>query len=598
MEALRSQPVSPLRSTLKYLLLVTGLLAAFAIACPMLVALGYVFLIVPGLVLTWAPTVFVYLLVTAAVRPLVPTESSAWSTTIAFGAALLMGWLVMQPARSKALAQFRAQTMPDVQPRMPLRLDGHVRIEMPDQMASPQCDYLCLAVLDSPDVQSATVVTGNQNNSSDAGQSSSTYELVNANRDDPEGLVPVEPGEIIRHDPDLVRRFSGHEFQNAIKAVNASWAMRLATGQRLRQFDPTSSLPVDWTIRLEQQREYRKMKLRRVTIVDAQGQTRFCKTFYEQAVPARWFHFDYRVHNAARIFSGASFYVGQAQYKFGQQAFSPESMLLATLDRPPVRCDVDAIDQLRTRVARSLDDPDATAATLGLARRFLDLFHFDAAPEDEALIARIVADARIEQIDDVIANVYSKRKTPSTMGEAFAKRITMDHSSPKLRRLLSECLASMPADTFANPSPTHWSIWKTASLYRDAPAFIESLAAVQSEEAVSVLGQIFDDSVDIEDTKTRKAVMRAVCRAYVRFGLRASSATDRVREVFLERPSPILQNAGDAKMWRVALARMGVPLKALPMFPHQTGESAARIIRQVSDKLDRIRRERQPAGEA
>jgi hypothetical protein len=46
---------------MKYALVITGLLAGIAIAAPDLVLLGYVLLIVPGIILTIAPTVFVYL---------------------------------------------------------------------------------------------------------------------------------------------------------------------------------------------------------------------------------------------------------------------------------------------------------------------------------------------------------------------------------------------------------------------------------------------------------------------------------------------------------------------------------------------------------
>ncbi|OYP33067.1 hypothetical protein [Rhodopirellula sp. MGV] len=565
---------------MKYFLIATGLLAAIAITCPMLVAVGYLFLIIPGLVLTCAPTVFVYSLATAAIRRVLPIESPWAATTLSLAIALSIGWLVMQPPRMKWLAQFNSQATPDIELGNPLKLDGHVRIELPHRNSDPQCDYLCLALLDCPNVDSVTVVT-----SSASQQRLATYKLVSAAENTPLGLVPVQPGEIIRKDPGLARKYSGRQFRSATMAVEADWAMRLAGDERLKEVDPKFAKPTDWTIRLEERRHYPTSSLRRVSIVDSEGVTRFRKTFYEQTVPSRFFYFGYRIHPGAGTISGASFHIGRQNLTFGDIEFRPESTLLSTLDRPQVRCDQDAIVELREAVAEALDDPNATDMQLSLANRYLDLFHFDTTETDDRLISRIVVDDRISQLDEVIANVYSTKKTPLRMRDAFAERIAMNHSSPKLRQWLAECLAGMPRGTFADPSATHWLIWKTPELYRDAPAFIESLADVESAEAVAVLAVILDDSVDIEETRQRREVMRAVCQAYTRFGPRASSAIDRIRELFLRRPSPIMSLSKEADMWRVALARMGVPLADLPMFSNQTGPTAERILRRVADQL-------------
>ena len=135
---------------MKYALVITGVLAGLAIAAPELVVFGYFLLIVPGLVLTFAPTVFVYLAVTAVVRRLLPISSPMTATAAAFGVTLLLGWAVMQPFRSAAMSAYHADELPDVLPNQAIELDGHVRMERPDQRSDPECDYLSLAVLDSP----------------------------------------------------------------------------------------------------------------------------------------------------------------------------------------------------------------------------------------------------------------------------------------------------------------------------------------------------------------------------------------------------------------------------------------------------------------
>ncbi|MCA9201302.1 MAG: hypothetical protein KDA87_27365, partial [Planctomycetales bacterium] len=101
--------------TMKYLLVITGLLAGFALAFPNLVALGYL-LILPGLVLTIAPTVFIYLAATAFIRLMLPISSTVERTVAAFGIALLLGWAAMQPVRFGSLNDYRANELPDVVP--------------------------------------------------------------------------------------------------------------------------------------------------------------------------------------------------------------------------------------------------------------------------------------------------------------------------------------------------------------------------------------------------------------------------------------------------------------------------------------------------
>ena len=100
---------------MKYALAITGVLAGFAILAPKLVVLGYL-LILPGLVLTVAPTVFCYLLAIAVIRRLLPISSPTTSTWAAVGIALLIGWAVMQPFRFNAITSYKRNELQDVKP--------------------------------------------------------------------------------------------------------------------------------------------------------------------------------------------------------------------------------------------------------------------------------------------------------------------------------------------------------------------------------------------------------------------------------------------------------------------------------------------------
>ena len=60
-----------------------------------------------------------------------------------------------------------------------------------------------------------------------------------------------------------------------------------------------------------------------------------------------------------------------------------------------------------------------------------------------------------------------------------------------------------------------------------------------------------------------------------------------MRELFLTRPSPILSGASEADRWRLALARMGVAVDALPFYPNQSEDSIARGRAWVRGMLER-----------
>jgi hypothetical protein len=60
-----------------------------------------------------------------------------------------------------------------------------------------------------------------------------------------------------------------------------------------------------------------------------------------------------------------------------------------------------------------------------------------------------------------------------------------------------------------------------------------------------------------------------------------------IRDLFLRRPSPIMNNYGDANQWRFALARMGVAIEDLPVLPTQTPQSAEKERQRVAEQLRR-----------
>ena len=568
---------------MKFALIITGILAAFAIAAPKLVVLGYL-LIVPGLILTVAPTVFAYLAATAVIRKLLPISSAATSTLAAFGIALLIGWAVMQPFRLNAIAAYHENELPDVVSSHAIEVTGDVRIERPDHRRDPECDYLTLAVLDSPRVKSVTTVTAGRNKRSD-NLLSAAYSLNSAQQNPAVSISPHEPGQIIRNYPPLCRANVGQQFISAIKAVDSNWAIRLAGDERLREAEPIKAELADWVIRLEQD-VHQTSVLKRITIVDSHGTVRFRESYRKQTIPARMFYIGFNVSMGSGTVSGASFNLGRQTLKSGEQSLKLESTLLQAIKFPVPPCDAGILAELREQVKQALDDPAATTARLDLARRYLDLFHFNTEASEHSLIARIVADERVKDIDLQIENVFSKRKTPIAMKDAFVDRIVMPHSSANLRHWLAEHLASLPSGTFANPSSTYLAIWKSPKIYGAAAPMIATLADLSPDQAMPLLNKILDNAVELPHWNQRRNMINGVRAALIRLGPQASAAAPRIRELYLRRPSPIMSNAGDAGQWRFALARIGIAIEDLPVLPNQSPESVERNLRQVAKKLE------------
>lgn len=573
---------------MKYALIITGVLAGLAIMAPQLVVLGYFLLIIPGLVLTFAPTVFVYLAVTAAVRRMLPIGSPMASTVAAFGIVLLLGWAVMQPFRSAALTRYHADTLPDVASDKAIELAGNVRIERPDHRREPECDYLVLALLDSNQVESLTTVTAGRGKPSDT-PPSSAYALVSAKTDPAVTVFPTEPGRIVREFPPLIQAKLGMKI-TASKAVEANWAMRLAGHERLRKVKPIKAKAADWVIRIDSQRNDRTSILRRVTILDSKGTIRFRKSYRKQAIPARKFHFDFQANMSGGPVS-ASFHVGRQFLESGERFLEPERALLQAIKLTVPPCDAKELELLRDQTVQALDDPMATSAQLDLARRYLGLFFFDAKPQDHALIARIVSDKRVRDLDSPIKNVFSKDKTPVAMLNAYVERISMEHTSGDLRHWLAERLASLPPGTFANPDATYLALWNSPEISQQAAPLIETLADLGPEKAMPKIDEMLDLAIGLPHWRDRRSAVAGIRAALVRLGPQASSAVPRIRELFLRRPSPIMSNAGDADQWRFAMARMGVAMEDLPVFPSQSPKSVERNLRQVANKLERYERQ-------
>lgn len=571
---------------MKYALWITGILSALALAFPKLVAFAYFLLIVPGVVLTIAPTVFVYLAGTAALRCVVPIESRLAATAVSFGLVLGLGWGVMQPFRASALKNYQTSNQPNVVARRPIELHGRVLIDAPDWRGDPSCNYLCLAILDMPQVKSVTMVTGGREGKRQA-RKAAAFELQSAEVNPTVGLFPDEPENVVREFRLKAKPLTGKQFPVAKTAVKASWAMRLAGAERLRETVPVSVDQADWVVRIDNLNRKANSKLHQIIISDDTGTVRFRKSYRSQPVPAAMFYVGVEPSFGSGPTSGKTYYVGRQVLTSGAISLHPESELLNAIgfQMPPL--DTSIVNRLRLAVKEALNDASVNNVRLDLARRYLGLFFFNAKKEDYGLTSRIIADDRIRDLDAQLLNVFSKKRTPVEMKDAYAERLVMGHTSSKLRRWLAESLAKLPEGTFSNPSPVHRKIWSSPEVFQDAGPFFARAADMKAGQALPILKNALDHAVEIPKWNDRRCLIEGIRSAFVQLGPSASEFAPRLRELFLQRPSPLMNDSGDADNWRFALLRMGVEIKDLPFFPSQSTEMVERISRQMVQRLSR-----------
>jgi hypothetical protein len=154
---------------LKRYLLVTGVGAFIALAMPDLVVLGYFLLIVPGLLLSLAPTAFLwgcsFAFFGSLFRKFLPGRLAALGG-LAVTAALLFA--IPWPSLQAGQRLLETSVSPDILPSEPLKPSGDVRLDIAprhDNKNPPvsgnvrafSCDTLCVALLFTPGVRSVTV---------------------------------------------------------------------------------------------------------------------------------------------------------------------------------------------------------------------------------------------------------------------------------------------------------------------------------------------------------------------------------------------------------------------------------------------------------
>lgn len=570
-------------------LIITGITAAMVILCPMLVVLGFVALIIPGLMLLSTPTLFVYLAATIGFQLVLPKKLGWGVIPIAILLAFGVSWLIMQPQRSAAISEFQAELLPDILPDEPVRLNGNVYVENGELYRAPECDYLCAMLLDLPGVKSVTI----ENTNSKIGSmthSVAAFALVRPGADAAPGVLPSNPGQLVRkhRGPAIGRILNEMGSFDAERALDAHWALRLAGAERIVVVEPTPSEKADWIVRLVSIDTEKHPHIKRIEIVRAGSDVQYRKSHVSHFVPSRFLYFGFNVKFGSGTISDASFGLGGSTWKSSGEDLDLEPTLLEAIEIPRLADLANTRERLRREVQLAIDDPNATPARLELARRWLALFFYNATKDDYALIARIVGDRRIKDLAAPLRCVFHMGKTPDELSIAYAQRITFDDSTHEERAELAAALASMSPGIFANPDPAHLEIWTRPELYEQAGPFLSRLADLDAQRAIPMLNEALDHAMTKEYWNERRGMIVGIREAYASLGPAAKQDATKISRLILLRPSPITYDYEDAQAWRLTLARMGVPIDELPFFSQTSQYEIDRIKSKIREQLQRV----------
>jgi hypothetical protein len=578
----------------KTALIVSGVVALIALAAPGLVIAGFFLLIVPGLILSLAPTVFVYLLLIGVIHWLLaafPAVSSSvtrgaagWVVSVVLAAAI--GWVATLPQREVETLRWRAQLKPEIIPAEPLKLAGEVLLDQPPPLLRKHeaavCDYLCAALLNTPGV---TAVIAQQ------GDTRRRYALVPKGSAPDTGVRPLSPQGILdvfdridararRAKYGNVRRFE--ETKAMQDAIAADWTLRLNTKETLVAEAVGADFKPDWTIRIVQNDERDAPQVDRVEVLDREGKAMLRRSLVTHRIFADFFAFAFvgGIENAHWEIARKTLSSGGRYASFDAPYELVSHVVLARPAAP-----ADAKDELRSALVAALDDPNATPEQLLAARDWLAQLGFRIPEGDEPLVQRIAGDLRVPNIGALLRPRVGNNP-PASFRQAFVSRVLDPATSAEDRRYYAYALAGMPVGTFASPTPDEQAIWNDPPRFADAAPFLERLADTR-ESGLQRLVALLRYAAAIDSWPKRERLILAVRRGFQRTGRSAAPALPVVLPLMSERPSPLMNDWRDRQEWNKTLILMGLPPERLPFPDSIAPQQAARDRQEAVDAAKR-----------
>ncbi len=574
------------------LLKISGVLALIAVVFPPLVGYGMFLLVVPGLALLLAPTVFIYTATFAIVRRCLPISHARALNLAAAFITLGVGVLVPLPIWLVEWRVFHRAATGDVVPNERVVIRGDVLLN--DDGTRPEyfggktqvrCDALCAALLDTPGVGTVTIAHK---------EFPTSYRLLPKGKPTGEAttrsVALKNPEEILQFLPAKSFDFADFAARKAAEnAIIAHWGLRLVNDATLSVVPTPQRHDLTITMSRTSRQGMFDAAVKQVDVRDREGRL----LLRRQHV------------TATRVFMPLLLLPGDVFARNGQWGLArfdvetddrfwgkkPTTVLFedTTLAWPSGPGQT-ATAGMRDRLAAALMQPGAPA-DLALAGPWLATINWPSISDgDLELLGKLIADTRVKDLPDLYGG-YTNLVRAELRGPVVARLIN-PATVPQLRQRLNTLVQFMPPGTFAVPTPDEVALRNNPLLRSEAPALVQRLAD-QGKEAVPELARILQEEMQVEPWPTRQGVLTAVSRAFVRLGPDAASALPLVIELFDELNSPLAVGSGAADGWRAAMVSMGRPIDEVPFPPNFTAAQIAssraeieRILRWSRDHFD------------
>jgi hypothetical protein len=583
--------------SVRTVLWVSGFLTLIAVGIPPSVTIGFFLLIVPGLILALAPTVFVHTATFAIVRRSLRITRAFAHNLIAAFITLGLSVLVTLPMGLAGRSAFHTAATGNVVPPDRVAIAGNVLLnnnQTPTENVAGKppvpCEALCAALLDTPGVSTVTI-SGTDYWGKPVGPIS--YRLVPKGEASSNAMAPSSPEQILRHLPEKPASSSRGNYlaetaerEAQENAITARWGLRLASEVTLSIVPSPQHHDLTITITLPDPQRANDMAVKQVEVRDRAGRV-LLRRQHVMATPVfvplvLW---PFALIPKLDFTLASSWRLARSELQTGDRNIKPITVLFdeTTLARPPEPGD--AVTVMRERLAAALMQPGAPA-DLALAAPWLTTINWRSLKEgDTELLGKLIADARVTDLRRIFEGADNSVFAPHR--SAIVARL-LDPATPReLRFRLDDLLRSMPPGTFAVPTPDELALLRDPSLWLNSPGLVVRLAD-QGKAGVPELVRILQEAVR-EPYATRHTAIQAIRRAFVRLGPDAVGALPVVIELFDHRHTPLAGEFSEMFGWRITMVLMGRPIEDVPFPPTYT---AAQIARERSDIMQAVKRAR------
>jgi hypothetical protein len=565
--------------SVRTVLWVSGVLTLIAFGIPQLVGIGLFLLVIPGLILGLAPTVFIYTATFAIVRRFLPITHAVALNAIAAFIALGLGVLVTLPMALAGRLAFNLAATGDVVPHNRVVIGGNVLLNndrspteyVAGKLQAP-CDALCAALLDTPGVSAVTIARTD---------SPPSYRLVPKGEASSNAMAPRSPEQILQYLPEKpVSRGQSDYAERVIaarkareNAITAHWGLLLANEVTLSMVPSPQHHDLTITMTSTGPQGSHDVAVNQVEVRDREGRV----LLRRQRVTATTV-FVPLVLEPYDPFGSAKWRLAQSDLETGDRLgnINPITVLFeeTTLARPPEPDDAVAgmVASMRDRLAAALMQPGAPA-DLSLVNPWLATINWQSMKDDDIeLLGKLIADARVIDLPRLYEG--ADKSVRAEYRGAIVARLLNPATLPRLRNRLDSLVRSMPPGTFAVPTPDELALLRDQPLRLNAPGLVERLAD-QGKAGVPELVRILQEDVRVQPWAERRRILAAVGRALFRLGPDAASALPVVIELFDQPNTPLGSLSHEMGAWGAVMVRMGRPIEDVPFPPRFTVEEIA-----------------------